>query len=92
MTFSAGTGAAERAGRLCLPQFLLVPQGVAEVCVRLGVIGLEFDGLAIGSDRLVQLLLLRPGAAEVVVHLAVIQAPTPTRKMQLFTLILRDWR
>ena len=55
-------------GGLRLGQLLLLIQGKAEVMVRLGIIGLYLDSLAIGGLRFGQLLLVSQGDAEVVVR------------------------
>ena len=52
-----------------LVQLPLVAQGVAEVVVGLGVVGLEPERRAVLGDRLVQLPLIAQGNAEVVVGL-----------------------
>ena len=42
-------------------------RALPRLCVRDGVFRVEFDGLAVGGDGLVQLLLVTQGVAEVVV-------------------------
>ena len=48
-------------------------EGVDQIAVRFGVIGLEPNGLPIGSDRLVKLPLVFQGVAEIAVRFGVIR-------------------
>ena len=49
----------------CLVEPALSLEGVAEVVVRLGHVGLELDGLLISGDRLVEAALQRQGIPQV---------------------------
>ena len=55
-----------------LIQLALLPERIAEIVVRLGVIGVDSEGLVIAGDGLIQLALTLERIAKVVVRLSVI--------------------
>ena len=72
MTRSGWSRMAVRYSATASCQLPLARQGVAEVEVGLGVVGLEPEGGAVFGDGLGQLALVRQGVAEVVVGLGVV--------------------